>query len=430
MVAAVDPALDPQTDEHFLGHVVESAHAVQTTEDIVTPSGIKLLAKGARVNAATRERLLAHKLAKPLEQCLEIADAISGEALGSLARQLLDEQPLLQTLHRKNSTIVDLLSHLPLTSQLRSLLTLYAELPSDKLAHCVGVALFATGLAKEVLDDDDASLRTLLTIGLFHDVGELYVDPTLLKSGAPLEPAQWRQIVAHPVIGHRVLREMDGAGPIVAEAVLNHHERRDGFGYPRRLAQDALPKRSEVVAAAEWLGGMMRKGRSALTSASASARLMPGGFRDVIVRAVMPDAAASQVRAEQQAGDLLARLIRTTGTVRNFHGLLPWIQGLIDDGRGASAVLEVSRSRMERIERSVARAGLSGEDAMALFARFNEIDDPALLAELDTVVTEIEWRLMEVERDTLLRAEVLAAPEQAIVKELVARLNADPAGDE
>jgi len=431
VAATADTVDDSTTEEHFLGHVVESAHAVQTTEDIVTPSGIKLLAKGARVDAGTRERLLAHKLAKPLEQCLEISDAITGDMLKPLAQQLLDEQPLLQTLHGKTSSIVELLGRLPLTSQLRSLLTLYAELPSDKLAHCVGVALFATGLAKEVLADDDASMRMLLTAGLFHDVGELYVDPGFLKARSPLEPAHWKHIVAHPVIGHRVLRAMDGAGQVVADAVLCHHERRDGFGYPRHLAHDALSTRGEVLAAAEWLGGMMRRGRSPLTTASAAARLMPGGFRESIVRAIMPAAAAAtKSQSTRQSGDVLARLVRATNTVANFRSSLPWIEGLIAAGSGASAVLAANHGRMERIERSLARSGLSGEDPVALFAQLNEIDDPALLAELETVVTEIGWRLRELERDTVLRAGSLAPADQAIVRELVERLKAPPSTGE
>ena len=429
MAATTDTVDDPTTEEHFLDHIVESAHTVQTSEDIVTPSGIKLLAKGARVDAGTRERLLAHKLAKPLEQCLEIAEAIGGDKLKPIAQQLIDEQPLLRTLHGKASSVADLLGRLPLTSQLRSLLTLYAELPSDKLGHCVGVALFATGLAREVLADDDASLRTLLTAGLLHDVGELYVDPAFLKSSSTLQTSHWKHIVAHPVIGHRVLRDMDGAGRVVADAVLSHHERRDGFGYPRRLAGDALSTRGEVLAAAEWLGGMMRRGHSPLTRASAAARLMPGGFRDSIVRAILPAASAAQVQSAQQSGDVLARLTRATGTMSNFRRSLPWIQGLIDAGSGASAVLATNHGRMERIERSLARSGLSGDDAAALFARLDAVGDPALLAELDAVLREIGWRLRELERDTLLRAGSLAPADQAIVRELVARLKATPSDD-
>jgi hypothetical protein len=176
---------------------------------------------------------------------------------------------------------------------------------------------------------------------------------------------------------------------------------------------------------------MMRRGRSPLTTASAAARLMPGGFRESIVRAIMPAAAAAtKSQSTRQSGDVLARLVRATNTVANFRSSLPWIEGLIAAGSGASAVLAANHGRMERIERSLARSGLSGEDPVALFAQLNEIDDPALLAELETVVTEIGWRLRELERDTVLRAGSLAPTDQAIVRELVERLKAPPSTGE
>lgn len=125
---------NPPADEYFVGHVVSSSHDVQASEDIVAANGMKLLAKGARVEQGTRERLLAHKLAKPLEQCIEVTDAVNGEQLSSIATKLLDEQPLLRALHGegKGRPVVAELVKLSLTVQLRSLLSLYAELRAGR----------------------------------------------------------------------------------------------------------------------------------------------------------------------------------------------------------------------------------------------------------------------------------------------------------
>ena len=90
--------------------------------------------------------------------------------------------------------------------------------------------------------------RILGLAGLMHDVGELYLPPASLQRDAPLQADQWRQIVSHPVIGHRVLGELDGGGPDLAELVLNHHERLDGFGYPRGLQSEQLALPSQLLA--------------------------------------------------------------------------------------------------------------------------------------------------------------------------------------
>lgn len=46
---------------HYVGHLVStaSAHEIEVTEDIVNERGVKLLARGAKVDARLRERLLA-----------------------------------------------------------------------------------------------------------------------------------------------------------------------------------------------------------------------------------------------------------------------------------------------------------------------------------------------------------------------------------
>ena len=416
------------TDQHFLGHVVESAHDVQASEDIVAANGMKLLAKGAKVDEGTRERLLAHKLSKPLEQCLEVSDAITGEMLKPLAEKLFDEQPLLHALHGNGraASAVQALARISLTSQLRSLLTLYAELPSDKLEHCVAVALLATGLSKRASPDHDQTQeRVLLTAGLFHDVGELYLDPEVLKPGGSLETAHWKHIVVHPIIGHRVLCDMAGAGKLVADAVLHHHERHDGFGYPRGLAKDAIPLRGELLGAAEWLAGLLRNGRSTITSAAAAAKLMPGGFRSSILRAIAPAPSGEGSNREtpgDPTGDVLARLIRVSETVERFQKSLPWIQSLIDARSSASALIESNHSRMERIERSLASSGLTGAEPLVVFERLNALGDPSVLAELEAIVREIGWRLRELERDTLLRASALPPDQEHIVRMMVNRL--------
>eukprot|EP01137_Pigoraptor_chileana_P007778 Opistho-2@53800 len=123
--AAEDGAVNP----HYLDHVVAAAGTqdIEVTEDIVSGNGVKLLARGAKVSAALRERLLQHKLQKPLEHCLSIADGISAERIGEVAAEQLARHALLQTLcqHGRAQPVAASLSKLPLSVPLQSLLTVY-----------------------------------------------------------------------------------------------------------------------------------------------------------------------------------------------------------------------------------------------------------------------------------------------------------------
>jgi len=60
---------------HYLDNVVATArsHELAASEDIVSGNGVKLIAKGTRIDAAVRDRLLEHKLRRPLENCRQRA---------------------------------------------------------------------------------------------------------------------------------------------------------------------------------------------------------------------------------------------------------------------------------------------------------------------------------------------------------------------
>ncbi|HEY1091818.1 MAG TPA: hypothetical protein VGE47_12045, partial [Burkholderiaceae bacterium] len=99
---AIPQELDLQRDQvnpHFMDHMLATAarRDVQASEDILNGNGVKLLAKGTRISAATRERLLAHKLAKPLEQCVQIIDGVMPQSLEPVAENLLEQHPLLRS---------------------------------------------------------------------------------------------------------------------------------------------------------------------------------------------------------------------------------------------------------------------------------------------------------------------------------------------
>jgi hypothetical protein len=66
---------------------------------------------------------------------------------------------------------------------------------------------------------------------------------------------------------------------------------------------------------------------------------------------------------------------------------------------------------------------MDAHDPDALFAELADQRDATLQVELMTVVGELEWRLRELERESLLRAGTLGPDDSAVVRELIARLN-------
>ena len=92
--------------------------------------------------------------------------------------------------------------------------------------------------------------RVLARAGLLHDVGKLGIPDAILHKTGPLNAAEWKVMKTHPEIGLTILGR---TGHFKREllAVLYHHERIDGSGYPHGLAADAIPIEARIVAVAD-----------------------------------------------------------------------------------------------------------------------------------------------------------------------------------
>lgn len=102
------------------------------------------------------------------------------------------------------------------------------------------------------LGDDD--LDRLALAGVLHDVGKIHLDPGILAKPGPLSELERDLMQRHPELGFAMTRNrMD---PKVSEAILYHHERYDGLGYPFGLAGEKIPILSRIILVADAFDAM------------------------------------------------------------------------------------------------------------------------------------------------------------------------------
>jgi len=412
-----------EVNEHYVDHVVALSESseIQASEDIVAGNGLKLVAKGGRIDARVRQRLLEHKLTKPLESLMQVVDSVATRRIDRIAAALLERHPLLSGICGEASARLHMstMNHLIVTPQLDSLLSVYAAQGEGKLEHAVGVALLSAALAED-LHGQNVDPPTLMLAGLMHDIGELYIDPALLRAGQRLTPQQWKHIASHPIIGARVLRDMPGAGTQVAQCVLHHHERLDGFGYPRGLADEDFLLPNQLLAVAEWLAGLLDHGPDWLMRATVASRLIPGEFSprvlEPIHKALRGTAELSEWMASQHAAlgdEVVARMRAPQG----FGAVQQWIAT-----RGVTAspalrgVMLKAYQRLHRLQASFVGAGLNLDDPDLVQA---DLGDPEARLELAALVAEFGWRVRELERACLLRAALLGEDDLSVVNEML-----------
>ena len=416
-----------EVNPHYLDHVVKLSETsdIEASEDIVSGTGMKLLAKGTKIDARARERLLEFRLSKPLENMMRVVDGTGPAAFHPVAEKLLARHPLLSGICASGPGFdpIAILKGLQPSDNVQSLLSVYAGQGTGKLEHAVGVAMITSALGGSVAANP-ADTTALLIAALVHDVGELYIDPAYLASGVKLNSQQWKHVTTHPIVGSHVLAAMPGAGPRIASVVLAHHERLDGFGYPQGTLGTGLSMAGQMVAVAEMLMGLLESGPHASQRAAVAMRLVPGEFQRRFIDRVMQGARADTADGRTDAsrpdiGSLVTRvggLAATVVHVRRRH--LEHEQQMARYSAPLRALVTHAYTRWDRIGIAFSSTGLDlvGEESLydALDAmNTRELEEAAI------VLRELEWRVSELERALQIRSEHFSPGDSRHINELI-----------
>src|ERR1700756_1222912 len=116
-------------------------------------------------------------------------------------------------------------------------------------AHNLRVARLCVHIGRE-MSMSASELRVLARAGLMHDIGKLAIPDEVLDKHSGLSDSEWTLRRTHP---ERGLSFLDRAGQSSREvlAVLYHHERLDGSGYPYGLKAESIPIEARIVAVAD-----------------------------------------------------------------------------------------------------------------------------------------------------------------------------------
>jgi HD-GYP domain-containing protein (c-di-GMP phosphodiesterase class II) len=111
--------------------------------------------------------------------------------------------------------------------------------------HSERVGGFAR-LTGEAFGLSKARLQVLEWAGLLHDVGKIGISEQILNKPGALTAAEFEQMKRHASIGYAVLKPVAQFEPVLG-AVLYHHERHDGAGYPEGLRGDQIPIEARII---------------------------------------------------------------------------------------------------------------------------------------------------------------------------------------
>ncbi len=101
----------------------------------------------------------------------------------------------------------------------------------------------------------DIDINTLTLVGFLHDIGKIAIEEGILNKPGRLTDPEFESVKQHPEIGCRIIRSSYEISE-VAEAVLYHHERWDGNGYPKGLSGKDIPMFARIISIADSFDAM------------------------------------------------------------------------------------------------------------------------------------------------------------------------------
>lgn len=404
-----DPLL--ATDErapdsaHYLRAVTDMAErcAVVTQDAIYSASGIKLVEKGARIDCRLYDRLVQHKLSEPIDSHLSVDNAVDAPVLVAAAKELLETAPLPRLLAQSLATperLITPLRSLPLTGPIAFKLTVMREQRPDVYQHSLQFMLVALFLGvKSGMGEQECV--SLAAAALLHDVGVLHMDPAWRDPQNKVTGVERKHLVAHPITAMLMVREARVYARAVELAVLEHHERMDGTGYPRGISGKDISPLGQILMLTEVVTAFYEKGSDMpAQQLSLALRLNHRKFPAVLVSHLLPLLQDGQHNDPSQAlptGERIEAMARTL--VEAFRS---WEQAkstapeqLAATGQGGAAAFV--ETRLRALLKALTEAGAHPDHQAVLIEQLR--GDAAGLAEVAFVVREGLWQLESIVND-------------------------------
>jgi diguanylate cyclase (GGDEF)-like protein len=121
-------------------------------------------------------------------------------------------------------------------------------------AHSQRVKDYVVTLAQALGLPTDAVNR-LSAAALLHDIGKIGVRDSILTKNGALTDEEFEEVKTHPRLAVAIISNVPSLAPCVP-AILYHHERFDGTGYPQGLKGEEIPLEARILAVPDCLADM------------------------------------------------------------------------------------------------------------------------------------------------------------------------------
>ncbi len=126
--------------------------------------------------------------------------------------------------------------------------------------HSVNVGIFSVSLSKRLYEGTTDHDMHELGAGFFlHDLGKTRVNPAIINKPGRLTDKEMQKMRIHPYQSYKILEETNHLSEEAKIVALQHHEREDGTGYPRRLKGNEIHDYGRICCIADVFDALTAK---------------------------------------------------------------------------------------------------------------------------------------------------------------------------
>lgn len=117
-------------------------------------------------------------------------------------------------------------------------------------AHLINVSVYSVLLAKW-MGLNDSQMKEVAMAGLLHDVGKTQIPPEILNKRGPLSDEEFEIMKGHAILSYQIIKNNPEISMEVKRAVIMHHEKEDGTGYPFGIKGNQKNLYSKIITVAD-----------------------------------------------------------------------------------------------------------------------------------------------------------------------------------
>ncbi len=247
---------------YYAEHLAEinKTNTVTATENIYNVKGALIVAEGRIITAELMQKITLHKLADSLESCVMLESPLDHKKIVGDLKDRVQELAIDQ-FFEKLDVMEEAIQHFSYLTQhplMMQKLTVLAERLPNIYNRSLISSVFSIALCNEL--NLNAEQRRIVFVGcVISDSGLLNINPDVVNKPGAYNEDEWRLFQGHVLIARQFVKLQPDINKMVGIAIVEHHERTDGCGYPRGLKPENLSIEGQIIGMTDTIGALFRK---------------------------------------------------------------------------------------------------------------------------------------------------------------------------